>query len=96
MVTNTPANSGDLRGAGWISGLDLQVGSPDPLEKEMATHSSIFLENPMHRGTSWATVHGDAKSQTLLKRLHFTSLHFSHLKLSLPKLANENKRVEKE
>ena len=35
----------------------------DPLEKEMATHSSI-LENPMD-GEAWqATVHGVAKSWT--------------------------------
>ena len=36
-----------------------------PLEKGMATHSSILcLENPMDRGTWWATVHGVAQSQT--------------------------------
>ena len=45
------------------------LGCEDPLEKEMATHSGIFLANPMDRGTWWATVHGDAKSQTRLKRL---------------------------
>ena len=29
------------------------------LEKEMATHCSIFsLENPMDRGAWWVTVHG--------------------------------------
>ena len=32
------------------------------------------LENPMDRGTEWATVHGVAKSQTWLS--DFTSLHF--------------------
>ena len=38
----------------------------DPLEKEMATHSSIYscLENPMDGGAWWATVHGVAKSWT--------------------------------
>ena len=31
----------------------------------MATHSSILaLENPMDRGTSWATVHGVTNTQT--------------------------------
>ena len=41
-------------------------GLEDPLEQEMATHSSIFfcLENPMDRGAWWATVHRVAKSQT--------------------------------
>ena len=38
------------------------LGRDDPLEKEMATHSSI-LENPMDRGAWWATVHGVTKSQ---------------------------------
>ena len=33
----------------------------DPLEKEMATHSSICLKNPMGRGTWWATVQGGHK-----------------------------------
>ena len=37
----------------------------DPLEKEMATHSSILAwKNPMDVGAWWATVHGVAKSQT--------------------------------
>ena len=43
------------------------LGQEDPPEKEMATHSSI-LENPMDRGTWWATVHGVAKSRTRLCR----------------------------
>ena len=36
VVKNPPANAGDIRGAGLI--LDWE----DPLEKEMATHSSIL------------------------------------------------------
>ena len=39
-------------------------GWEDPLEKEMATHSSIqhsCLENPKDRGTWQATVHGVAR-----------------------------------
>ena len=48
------------------------LGQEDPLEKEMATRSSILgLENPMDGGTWWATVHGVAKSGTLLS--DFTS-----------------------
>ena len=38
-----------------------------PLEKEMTTHSSIFLPGkPMDQGAWWATVHGVAKSRTQL------------------------------
>ena len=41
------------------------LGQEDPLEKEMATHSSYScLENSMDRGAWWATVHRVAKSQT--------------------------------
>ena len=40
------------------------LGWEDPLEKEMAPHSSILgLENSTDRGAWWATVHGVAKSQ---------------------------------
>ena len=42
------------------------LGHEDPLEKGMATHSSI-LENPMDRGAWWATVHRVTNSQTQLK-----------------------------
>ena len=42
-------------------------GLEDPLEEEMTTPSSILcLENPMERGTWWATVHGVTKSWTCL------------------------------
>ena len=48
----------------------------DPLEEEMATHSSIsHLENSMDRAW-WATVHGVAKSRTRLRT------HISLLKAS--------------
>ena len=34
------------------------LGQEDPLEKEMATHSSILARRiAMDRGTWWATVH---------------------------------------
>ena len=43
------------------------LGWEDPLEKEMATHSSILaMENSLDRGAWWATVRGVAKSQTQL------------------------------
>ena len=43
------------------------LGQEDPLEQEMATHSSIScLENPVDRGAWKATVNGITKSQTQL------------------------------
>ena len=43
------------------------LGQEDPLEKGMATHSSTLAwKTPMDRGAWWATVHGVAKSQSLL------------------------------
>ena len=41
------------------------LGQEDPLEKGMANHSST-LENLMDRGALQATIHGVAKSWTLL------------------------------
>ena len=42
----------------WVGSL----GQEDPLEKKMATHTSILaLENPMDRGAWRATVHGVTK-----------------------------------
>ena len=39
------------------------LGWEDPLEKEMATHSSILAwNNLMDRGAWWAVVHGVTKS----------------------------------
>ena len=54
------------------------MGQEDPLEKGMATHSTILFhyspgfypENPMDRRAWWATVHGVTKSQTGLKTKH--------------------------
>ena len=43
------------------------LGQEDPLEKAMATHSSILAwKNPMDRGACRATVLGFAKSGTRL------------------------------
>ena len=44
------------------------LGREDNLEKGIATHSHCScLENPMDRGSWWATVHGAAKNQTHLR-----------------------------
>ena len=44
------------------------LGWEDPLEKGMATYSSILAwGNPMHRGAWRGTVHRVIKSQTQLK-----------------------------
>ena len=47
----------------------------DPLEKEIATHSSSCLENPMDGGAWWAAVHGVTESRTRLS--NFTFFHFT-------------------
>ena len=53
MVKNLPAMQ-EL----WVQSL----GWEDPLEKGMATHSSMLaLKNPMDRGPWWATAHGVTK-----------------------------------
>ena len=56
MVKNLPANAGDARDAGSISGLGRSpgVGNGNPLQ-----HS--HLENPMDRGAWWATIHAVTK-----------------------------------
>jgi len=41
------------------------LGQEDPLEEEIATHSSILcLENSKDGGIWWATIQSAAKSQT--------------------------------
>ena len=46
------------------------LGWEDPLEKEMASHSSIpAWRIPTDRGAWWTTVHGIAKSWTELSGL---------------------------
>ena len=45
----------------WVQSLCWE----DPLEMGIATHLQYScLENPMDRGTWWATVHGLTKSRT--------------------------------
>ena len=64
LVKNPPANAGDIRVVGSVSGLGSSPlgGNGNPLQYSC-------LENPIDRGTWWATVHGVAKSLTRLERL---------------------------
>ena len=58
VVTNLPAM--------WETQVQF-LGQKDPLEKRMATHSSILaMENSMDKGAWRATVHGITKSRTRL------------------------------
>ena len=50
-----------------MAGNQMLYFQKDPLEKGMATHSSICLENSMDREAWGATVHGIAKSWTQLR-----------------------------
>ena len=64
MVKNLPANAGDIRDEGLISGSGRcpEGGHGNPLQYSC-------LENPMDRGIWPATVHRVAKSRPQLKRL---------------------------
>ena len=58
-VKHPPASAGDVSAVGSIpgSGRSPAEGNGNPLQ-------CSCLENPMDRGTWWATVHGVPKSQT--------------------------------
>ena len=60
MVKNPPGNVGDTGDMGLISGLGRSPGGGhgNPLQYSC-------LENPMDRGTWWATVHRVTKSLTV-------------------------------
>ena len=64
VVKNLPANTGDVREVGLISGLGRSPG-----EKHGNPVQYSCLENPMDAGAWWATVHGVTKSWTRLNRL---------------------------
>ena len=70
VVKILPDNAGDQE-TGFRS-----LGREDPLEKGMATCSSILAgKNPMERGARWATVHGVEKRQTQVSTHTVTRLH---------------------
>ena len=58
-VKNAPANTGDVRGTGPVSGLGRSPGG----EHDDSLQYSC-LENPMDKGVCLATVHGVTQSQT--------------------------------
>ena len=64
MVKNPPASAGDVRDAGSIPGLGTSPGG----EYGNSLQYSC-LENPIHRGAQWVTVHRVAKSWTRMKQL---------------------------
>ena len=70
MVKNLPANAGDVRDKGSISGSGRSPGGEqgNPLQYSC-------LENPMDRGAWRPTIHEVAKSQTPLKRLSMLACH---------------------
>ena len=57
VVKNPPANAGNIRDVGFIPGLGRSRGggNGDPLQYSC-------LENSMHRGVWWVTVHAVTKS----------------------------------
>ena len=62
------------------------LGREDPVEKEMATHSSILAWKS--RGAWWATVHGATNSQTRLG-------NWAHISLSIhPSISNLHKYIK--
>ena len=66
VVKNLPANIGDVRDVGSISGSGRSPGEghDNPLQY-------FCLENPMDREAWWTTVHGVSQSQTRLKQLSY-------------------------
>ena len=64
-VKNTPASAGDVQVR--------SLGQEDPLEEDMAAHSSVLAWRiPMDRGACWATV---LKSREELGTTEVTSMH---------------------
>ena len=61
MVENPPANAGDLRDKTQAQSLSRE--DPPGGGRGNSLQYSC-LENPMDRGTWWATVHGVAESDT--------------------------------
>ena len=81
LVKNLPADSGDRGDVGFIpgSGRSLGGGNGSPLKYPC-------LENPMDKGTCWATVHGVTELDTteqLRKHTDQSYAFFSEMSLQL-------------
>ena len=78
LLRFVPGSSDGKESACNARDLGLIPGWEDPLEKGMATHSSILAWRIpwAERGAWQATVHGITKSQTQLNDQHF---HFSSI-----------------
>ena len=72
MIKNLPANAGDVRDVGSISGSGRSPGGGlgNPLQFSC-------LENPMGRDSWWDTIHGVAKNQT---QLNIHACHMTEIK----------------
>ena len=78
VVKNLPANAGDVQ--------KIRVPSlvqEDPLEKEMATHSSIHAWKSLWTKELVGYSPRGHKESDTTERLHFTSLHFRLERASL-------------
>ena len=53
VIKNSPANAGDIRDVGFIPGLGRSPGGGNGNQLQYSC-----LENPMDRGTWWATIYG--------------------------------------
>ena len=82
VVKNLPASAGDIRDAGLIPGLGRSPGGghSNPLRYSC-------LENPMDRGSWWATVHGVAReldmTEHTLNTHTSTHTHWNHFVVHL-------------
>ena len=57
-------SAGDVEMGVWL------LGWEDPLEEEMASHSSFCLGHPVDRGARWAIVPGIAKESDIIWQLN--------------------------
>ena len=68
IIMSFPGGSDRKESACDVRDLVWSLGWENPLEEEMATHSSILgWRIPMGRGAWWATIHGVAKSWTQVR-----------------------------
>ena len=59
VIKNPPANVGDARDVGLSPGLERSPGEGNGYPLQYSC-----LDNPMHRGAWWATVHGATNGWT--------------------------------